>query len=381
MVALALFAVPAMAPAMAGALRVSPTLIGAYIAVVYIGAMIASLCGGPLVARYGAMRVSQAGLLVCTLGLVLLAFAPGLAAAAVAAFLIGLGYGPITPASSHLLAKTTPAHRMSLVFSIKQTGVPVGGVLAGSLVPPLLLWGGTQSALLAVAAANLVCALLSQPLRAALDADRHPGQGLGFTSLLRPMRVVLGDRTLARLAAYSLVFSSVQLCLSSYLVTYLHTSLGYTLVSAGQVLAMAQAGGVVGRVVWGYIADRWLGARRMLAVLAALMAISAAAAAALQPAVPVALVIVLMTAFGACATGWNGVYLAEVARLAPPGMASMATGGSLAVTFFGVVFGPVLFGAVAQAFDSYRVAFLVLSVPTALCCWGLLAGQGRGTTP
>ncbi|WP_417276298.1 hypothetical protein [Castellaniella sp.] len=49
----------------------------------------------------------------------------------VGALLIGLGYGPITP-----------AHRMSFVFSIKQTGVPLGGVLAGLVVPGLAQWIG-----------------------------------------------------------------------------------------------------------------------------------------------------------------------------------------------------------------------------------------------
>src|SRR5690349_24459133 len=108
LVSMAVLTVPAMAPAMAQSLNVSPTLIGLYIAVVYVGAMLASLMSGPLVLRWGAIRVSQLGLLVCGAGLVLLAVAPGVVSAVVGAFLIGVGYGPITPASSHLLARTTP---------------------------------------------------------------------------------------------------------------------------------------------------------------------------------------------------------------------------------------------------------------------------------
>src|SRR5437868_5761612 len=115
LVSMAVLAVPAMAPAMADSLNVSPTLIGPYVAVLYVGAMLASLSAGPLVIRYGAIRVSQAGLVVCALGLALVAWAPSIPGTAAGALLIGAGYGPITPASSHLLAKTTPAHRMSLV--------------------------------------------------------------------------------------------------------------------------------------------------------------------------------------------------------------------------------------------------------------------------
>ena len=80
--------------------------------------------------------------------------------------------------------------------------------------------------------------------------------------------------------------------------------------------------------------------------------------------------------FGASAVGWNGVYLAEVARQAPPGQASMATGGTLFITFLGVVLGPAAFGALSGAFDSYRVGYAALSVP-ALVCGALLWRLGR----
>jgi predicted MFS family arabinose efflux permease len=374
LVSMAVLTVPAMAPAMAQSLNVSPTLIGLYIAVVYAGAMLASLMSGPWVLRWGAIRVSQLGLLVCAAGLVLLAAAPGAVSALVGAFLIGVGYGPITPASSHLLARTTPPDRVSLVFSIKQTGVPLGGVMAGALVPGLLVWGGTDAALLAVAVGNLVCAVIAQPMREALDADREPGRPLGVASITGPIRLVVSQPQLAQLTSFSFVFSAVQMCLATYLVTYLHSALGYSLVVAGVVLSTAQVGGVVGRVLWGYMADRWLGPRRMLAALAVLMALCCAITAALQVGGPLGLVLVLMAAFGASATGWNGVYLAEVARLTPAGQASAATGGALSVTFLGVVLGPVLFGTLSGAFDSYRAGYLALALPAAACAWQLLRG-------
>ena len=380
LVSMAVLTVPAMAPAMAQSLSVSPTLIGLYIAVVYAGAMLASLMSGPWVLRWGAIRVSQLGLLVCAAGLVLLAAAPGAVSALVGAFLIGVGYGPITPASSHLLARTTPPDRVSLVFSIKQTGVPLGGVMAGGLVPGLLVFGGTDAALLAVAVGNIVCAVIAQPMRDELDADREPGRALGVASLTGPIRLVVSQPQLAQLASFSFVFSAVQMCLATYLVTYLHSALGYGLVVAGVVLSTAQVGGVVGRVLWGWLADRWLGPRRMLAALSVLMALCCAITAALQIGGPLLPVLVLMAAFGASATGWNGVYLAEVARLAPAGQASAATGGALSVTFLGVVLGPVLFGVLSGAFDSYRAGYLALALPTAACAWQLLRGK-RPATP
>ena len=366
LVSMAVLTAPVMAPVVAGALGVSAAYLGLYIAIVYLGAMCASLAAGAAVARFGAIRVSQAGLLLCAAGLLLCAF-PSLWAFAAGGLLIGLGYGPITPASSWLLALTTPAHRMALVFSIKQTGVPVGGMLAGALVPSLMLLGGWQSALMAVAVANIACALVAQPLRGELDADREPGKPLRLGNLAQPIRVVLSQRTLATLAACSFVFSTAQLVLTGYLVTYLSQVLAYGLVTAGLALSVAQIGGIGGRIVWGYIADRGLGANRTLAALAFIMAGSSLATALLHTSMPTLLVFAILFVFGASATGWNGVYLAEVARRAPPGMAGIATGGTLAITFLGVVLGPPVFGAVSAAFGSFRYGYAALAIPVLVC--------------
>ncbi|WP_300557788.1 MFS transporter [Limnohabitans sp. Rim8] len=361
MVAMALLTLPVIAPVVAQNLQVSPALVGLYVSVTYAGAMVATLMGGATVARMGAIRVSQWGLVLCALGLALCAV-PWLPAMVVGAVFIGLGYGPITPASSHLLARTTPKAQMSLVFSIKQTGVPLGSMLAGAIVPPLALLIDWQLSMLVVAALCLACALVSQSLRADLDSDRQADLHIRWGSLIDPIRMVLAHRALLTMASCSFMFSMVQLSLTTYLVTFLHDDLSYGLVAAGLALSVTQLGGIGGRVAWGYVADRWLGARAMLLLLASMMAVCALGSAFLTTDTPHGVVIAILVCFGASAIGWNGVYLAEVARRAPPGMASMATGGTLAFTFLGVVLGPPMFGALSGLFGTYRAGFVGLMV-------------------
>lgn len=367
--AMALLTLPVVAPAVADSLGISAAYVGLYIALAYAGAMASSLFSGGAVRRFGAIRASQIGLLLCAIGVAACAIESP-AAMAVGAVLIGLGYGPITPASSHLLAITTPAHRMSLVFSIKQTGVPLGGVLAGVIVPSLADAIGWQWAFLVVAAASLLCAAIIQPLCASLDADRDRKQRLSFgNGLAGPLKLVFSHRSLTVLAAVSFLFSIAQLSLTTYLVTFLHEDLSMGLIVAGFTLAVAQAAGVAGRLVWGYIADQFLGPSKMLAVIAILIAVSAVATALLQYVDSPLLVIIVLSLFGSSAVGWNGVYLAEVARQAPAGQASVATGGTLAMTFLGVVVGPPLFGLIASIFGNYSLAYATLVIPAGLSLW------------
>ncbi|OAE23272.1 hypothetical protein AXG93_2609s1000 [Marchantia polymorpha subsp. ruderalis] len=98
------------------------------------------------------------------------------------------------------------------------------------------------------------------------------------------------------------------------------------------------------------------------------MALGAFAMATLQTTTPLWLVVLVMLAFGTAAIGWNGVYLAEVARAAPPGAAGAATGGTLGFTFLANVLAPIGIGLIAQYFGGLRTAYALLSVPLLIAC-------------
>ena len=354
------------APLLLQRLNLGAATVGLYIALVYLGAMVATQVGPVLVRRWGPIRASQAGLLLSAAGLLLLAVA-SLPVAVAGAVISGLGYGPITPASSQMLSRTTDPKHFSLVFSIKQTGVPLGGVVAGLMVPPLAGWGGAPLALVATAVLCLLGAVLALPLRQELDRDRDPASPWpGLSRMAEPLRFVTTHPVLRNVALCSFVFSMVQVSLTSFLVTFTHGELGWTLVAAGAALSAAQTAGVVGRIGWGLVSDRWLGPRHTLLVLGA---VSLACGAALPWVAPLgrpAALMVLLCLYGATAIGWNGVYLAVVARLVPAQDAARATGGTLFVTFLGVVVGPPLFGAAGSALGSLAWAFALLAVPLAV---------------
>ncbi|OWT63994.1 MFS transporter [Candidimonas nitroreducens] len=379
LVSMAVITVPVLAPEAASETGVSASYAGIFIALVYGASMASSLVSGPLVQRFGAIRISQACLVACAIGLASVA-AGTLPLFIVSALLLGAGYGPVTPASSHILAKTAPPERMALIFSLKQTGVPIGGALAGALVPTLVLWSGWRMAALWVACACLVTAILTQPMRKALDADRNPRKPLAVASLAGPLRYTLGNPDLRRLALCSLCFAALQLCLMTFLVTYLMLDTGLSLVSAGMMLMLAQVGGAIARVAWGAVSDRWGRPTRVLGGMALAMGAAAVATAGFSAQWPNALIAVVCVAFGATAVGWNGVYLAQVARLAPPGKAGDATGGALAFTYAGVLFGPPLFTLLVGWGAGYAAAYVLLAVPSVVCglvlLWhGHAAGQ------
>ena len=367
LVVFAIYSAPVMAPVAGPELGVSAAAVGYFIAVAYLGSMIGSAAAGGWVARFGPIRVSQAGLALCLAGLALAAsgWTPLVLAGA---FIVGLGYGPTTPASSIILVRTAPPAMFSLIFSLKQTGVPAGGVLAGALVPALVLSVGWQRGALAIGLACLLLAALIAPVRARYDIGLNPAAPVSVRAAFAPVKLVAGNARLREMAVTSFVYGGVQITLVTYLVTFLVDAFALSLVLAGAVMAVSQVASVIGRIVWGALADRALARRTMLGLLGLGMGVSAMATLAAGPQWPGWLLVAFASVFGATAVGWNGVYLAEVARVAPQGQVSQATGGCLFFTFLGVVLTPLVFNLVLALGGGYAVAYALLGVP------GLLVG-------
>jgi MFS family permease len=358
--------VPVLAPTAATDIGITSTSVGIYVSLIYISGMISSLWSGDFILRYGALRVSQICLIFCGIGLILAAFA-SIPSLVVSALIIGLGYGPVSPASSHILVRNTPAHMMSFIFSLKQTGVPLGGAIAGAIVPPLVIFAGWENASIIIGVFCIFCILLINPIRFEIDSDRQPNRYISFQGVSRPLRMVVSYRPLRQLVIISFLYAGMQLCLLTYLVIYLTRDIGMAFIEAGLTLSAAQMAGTIGRIVWGILADRYLSSRLMLGILGVAMSLGAIATASFNSAWPSSAILVVVILFGATATGWNGVYLAEAARLAPDGKVGEATGGALFFTFLGVVLGPSIFAAVVSGTDSYPLGFVFFAFLTLLC--------------
>ena len=366
LVSLVVFTPPVLAPAAQPEIGVSASAVGIATALIYLSATFGALISSRAIARYGPMRVSQLSLVLAASGIALMATA-NIALVALGAMVIGLGYGQVTPSSTAILADRVPQKLRAFIFSVKQTGVPLGGALAGAALPALILNFGWQAAALVTAAMCAVVALVLQPWRAQVDQGARIDQHGGL-HLLEPLRLVMSHARLREMALASFTYSGMQMCLGSFLVVFLHDRIGFNLSLAGAALSAAMIAGIAGRLLWGIAADRWQRPRFTLGILGAGMSAGAFATAMISPAWPIAAVMLISMVYGATAVGWNGVYLAEVAHVAPPGRAAAATGASLAMTYSGVVVLPSLFWGIVAIGGSYRAAFIAIGCLTLWRC-------------
>lgn len=356
---MALFSLPAIAPAVARALHVQGELVGVFVSAAYGVGIISALFSPGFIHRYGGVRVLQ-GVLAATTAMLLFAAGGSVMWLAIAAVVLGLGYGAAAPASTHLLVPHTPPRIFNMVMSLRQIGVPLGGVLGSLLLPPLVLHIGWREALLAeVPGVLLLTALLEIPRRR-WDADIHPTRRLFGRALLAPF-ALLRDGPMLRLSIASFFYSGTQLCFVAFTTTQLTAVAGFDLIAAGRALAVYQITGAVTRPLWGWVADRWLTPRHTLAVHGFGIAATALAAGQFGLHWSHPLVLLVIAIAGCTAGGYTGVAYAEYAHLGGT-RRTEATGLGTAVMFAGVLLIPSSFGLAVAASGGYALAYSSLAV-------------------
>ncbi len=355
--------VPVLAPAIAADTGLAPAFVGAWNAGLWAAALVGTLVAPALLSRTGAWTLAQGCLLLCAAGAT--AVASGQVAGLVAgAVLIGLGHGLEGPMASHLLAAHVAPARRALWFSVKQTGVQVGAVAGSFMLPPLALWVGWRaSALVAVVLALLMTVALSGPKH-----DHAVAPALVAGGRLQALSALGRMPVLRWLSFAGAAFAATQTVLNGFFVTYAVTERGASLVQAGAWLGAAQAGGLVGRLLWGWVAGR-LGT--ITPLLLGLGVVTAACAVLLGTGGPAW---ALLVVFGLTASGWNGIFLAEVAHQVPAAEAGSATAAVMVVMMLGLVGGPLVFSALGAAV-SFSAAFVAFGGVAAAGCAALLRAR------
>ena len=368
----AAYSVPAVAPVIARDLGINPALVGVYISAVYGVGIFSALFSPPVVHRRGATRVCQA-VLLSTLAMIATAATGSVAAIALSAALMGLAYGATAPSAAHLLVPRTPPAHMNVVLSLRQIGVPLGGMLAGLLMPPMTLAASWQAALLVQLVPVLALLVILELVRRRWDAPGTSGapRAAGF---LAPLYLLRGSRPLRRLCFAAFVYSGLQLCFIVFMTTQLTTTAGFDLVAAGQALAVYQLSGVIARPIWGWLADQVLAARWLLALQGFIMCGAATLAGQFGPDWPPHLVLAVCMAGGATASGFTGIAYGEYARLGGA-QRTEATGLGSAFMFSGVMVLPLAMSSAVLSLGGYTLAYSVIGALAALA--GLLLAVQR----
>lgn len=356
-----------LAPFIKEEFSLSAVEIGFLISSLSIGSALSQIPAGLIVDFAGVRRMMSLALGAMGLLLALFSQVPSFPIALVVLLLHGIANGIITPSASKSIMDWFPFSGRATAMGIKQTGVNVGGILAGVLLPALAILFTWRQSLLAVglvemAAAILVYRLLKEsPVRA--EGPREP---LAWEKILHmAMR-----RDMLILGGIGFGFMASQFCFSTYLILFLTREMGYPILQAGSYFALSFLIGAAGRILWSLGSDYLLAGRRkgtLFAITAILLLSSLTLGLIsffpfLSP-----LLLITVIAFGISGLGWNAIYLTIVGEAVNRESTGLATGVCFVFGFLGSVLAPPIFGLLVDQTGTYGCAWLILAF-----CAGLI---------
>jgi MFS family permease len=358
--AVTVLAVAPLSPLLLQDLGLTRAQVGLFLPATYLGGVLMSLPAGWVTDRVGARLTLAGGQLLTGAMTALAAWRPSLGSMLPLFLLSGLGWAVVNPTTGRAVIDRFPTRERGLAMGIKQTGLTLGGVTAALTLPAVALGWGWRVALTAAAAASIVSSLaVLVGLGPARGGAPLPAAGPHLSEL----GAFLSRRPFVVLLVCGLGLSIAQASVLAYLALFARERLGLGIVAAGGLLAVAQAGGTVARLGWGAVSDRLFGGRRRPAmVINAGVAAAAYLAFASGMSLPIPVAAALAAVAGMGAFGWNGLYFALTAEIGGPRHAGMLTGLAVSFAWSGILLGPLLFGQLLQATDSYRLAWLVLAL-------------------
>jgi sugar phosphate permease len=349
-----------LAPALRDEFGLTLGEVGLLLASQWVGPVLTLLPWGLLADRVGERLVLVLGLTgsaVCLVGAALV----DRFAALVVLLSVGSAAGAsVNSASGRAVMNWFDARERGFALGLRQTAIPLGGVIGALGLPPVEHAWGVQAAFAALAVLGFAGAIAGWLVVRDRGREGVEAEAVPWT---------LRDARLWRLCTGSGLFLVAQVAMMSFVVLFLVDERGLSNGEAAGVLAVAQAVAVVLRIGAGRWSDR-LGARIVPLRRIGLAIAATGALSALLTEAALVLLLPALVAAAALSMAWNGLSFTAAAELAGRARAGAAIGfqqTALSLVGAGV---PVAFAATVSV-SSWGFAFGAAALFPLLGWWAL----------
>lgn len=344
-----LIGLPVLAPAIRSEFDLSLVSVGFALDAFWLGSLFTLLPWGLLADRVGERLVLALGLGGCGAALAGAAHVRGFALFFVLLFAAGAAGASVNAASGRAVMYWFPASERGLALGLRQTAIPLGGLIAAVALPH----AGVRTGLLFLAALCVAGAVFGAIVI-------HEPEGAEDILEPRQIGATLRDGRLWLLSGGSGFLLVAQVALTGFVVLFLYDERGFSRGEAAAVLAVIQVLAVGLRIGGGRWSDV-VGSRiRPLRIVGLASSATLALVAVLVNA-PTALLVAALVVAGAFSMGWNGLSFTAAAELAGRARSGAALGMQQTVlAAAGAAVPPVFAGVVAGS--SWSVGFGLAAV-------------------
>lgn len=356
--ALAYYGYVPLIPMMEKEFFLTKTQVGYMTSAVFLGAAIIAIPSGIITDKMGTRKTLFLFMLLLGLVTGLFFFSTSYMFLLILLFLLGCGYGGITPATNKGIMENFPIYNRGTAMGLKQTGVSLGSVLGTLMLPILASYFGWKGSLLIISV--LIFALCILHFKILKENKGNFRQQRLFHDIIE----VIKNKKMIKIISIIVIFIWVQLSVMTYIVLFMldvtKGNSGFSLFC----LALLQFGGAVGRASWGAVSDRFFNRRRGI-ILGMIGTISSILLFLLSlfSENPLFLILsILSLLLGILTQGWNGIFVLLISEVVKEKQIGIASGLGLSIVYLGAIIGTPISGLIIDYFGGYKAMWLACSI-------------------
>lgn len=336
---------------------------GLLVSVVNVGPLFCMLFVGRLLDQYNEKIVISISSFLLGSSLLLTNIVSGFNGLLFVLLLIGMFYSVSQPGGSKVILKWFPKENRGLAMGIRQAGIPIGGALAGVLIPFLAIQYNVTYAINSMACICIIGGLLFFMFYKEPYVQVDARKGCIKISFWTQLKVVICKKELYPIYITGICMISLQMVLVGHFMKFLAGEQSITSIVAGTVFSVMFFSGMIGRIALAAISDVFYkGNRRIPLFIAVCASIGLILLLVMNIHTITSGVLYSISALlGFFSIGWFSLFIAEVAELASEESVGITVSVALTLNQIAIIVAPVLFGYIVDE-KGYAYAWLCIVV-------------------
>jgi MFS family permease len=337
--------------------------VGLLISAVNIGPLFCMLFVGRLLDQYNERILIGASSVLLGGALLLAHTARGFISLLLVLLLIGAFYSVSQPGGSKVILKWFSKETRGLAMGIRQAGIPIGGALAGVVIPLLTIKFSLAYTINVIASICIVGGLLFFIFYKESYVREQISREYIYRSFGTQLKKVICKKELYPILITGICMISLQMVLVGHFIKFLVVEKLITPILAGKVFSITLVGGMVGRIILAAISDTYYkGDRRtpllitvcisFCLILVVVMSIHTMRLGAL---------FMVSGLLGFFAIGWFSLFMVEVAESASEESIGMTVSFALTLNQIAIICVPAFFGYIVDG-KGYTYAWMSIAV-------------------
>ncbi|MED2786946.1 MFS transporter [Bacillus thuringiensis] len=335
---------------------------GLLVSVVNIGPLFCMLFVGRLLDQYNEKLLISLGSFLLGSSFLLTNIVSGFDGLLFVLLLVGTFYSVSQPGGSKVILKWFPKESRGLAMGIRQAGIPVGGALAGVLIPFFIMKYNMAYAINSIACICIIGGFLFFIFYKEPYVQGKVKQERIKLSFWMQLKEVICKKELYAIYITGICMISLQMVLVGHFIKFLVTEQSITPILAGKVFSVMFFSGMVGRVILAATSDLFYkGNRRTPLFITVCISIFFILILVMSIHTITNVLYGVSALLGFFSIGWFSLFIAEVSESASEESVGMTVSFALTLNQIAIIVAPALFGYIVDK-KGYTYAWLCIVV-------------------